>query len=57
MKTFAFILYVLNPTGEYSSFVLDYKLTESDCMAYHEQWSGTLDEYSTVFCYEEESNR
>jgi len=56
MKTFAFILYVLNPTGEYSSFVLDYKLTESDCMAYHEQWAGTLDEYSTVFCYEEESN-
>jgi len=52
IKTFAFILYVVNPTGEYSSFVIDYNLTESDCMALHESWGPTLGEYSTVFCFE-----
>ena len=52
MKTFAFILYALNPTGEYSSFVIDYNLTQDDCMALHEQWGPTLDEHSTVFCFD-----
>ena len=52
IKTFAFILYVVNPTGDYSSFVIDYNLTESDCMELHESWGPTLDNYSTVFCFE-----
>jgi hypothetical protein len=53
-KTFSFILYVMNPTNDYSGFVIDYNLTEQDCMALHEQWANTLDEYSTVFCFEQE---
>ena len=52
IKTFAFILYVVNPTGEYSSFVIDYNLTATDCMELHESWGPTLDNYSTVFCFE-----
>ena len=52
--TFAFMLYVLNPTGEYSSFIIDYNQTYDDCMALHEYWGPTLDEYSTVFCFEQE---
>ena len=52
LKTFAFILYVVNPTGEYSSFVIDYNLTATDCMVLHESWGPTLGEYSTVFCFE-----
>lgn len=52
IKTFAFILYVVNPTGEYSSFVIDYNLTQDDCAALHDSWGPTLDDYSTVFCFD-----
>ncbi len=50
MKTFAFILFVLNPSGDYSAFALDTGLTRDDCAALHESWAGTLDDYSTVYC-------
>lgn len=55
MKTFIFMLYVMNPTGEYSGFAIDTGVSEADCMALHEQWAPTLDEHSTVFCFEEQT--
>ena len=52
MKTFAFILYLFNTSAEYSSFVIDYNMTQDDCSALHDSWGPTLDNYSTVFCFD-----
>lgn len=53
MKTFVFLLIVLNSGGNDSTFVIDYNLTYEDCDALYEQWHPTLDEHSFVLCEEE----
>ena len=50
MQTFAFILAVLNLNGEYSTFVIDYNLTQIDCVELLESWNPTLDSLSYVAC-------
>lgn len=50
MTTFAFILFVLNASGDYSTFVLDHDLSDSDCAALEAEWTGTLDQFSHVAC-------
>jgi hypothetical protein len=55
-KIFALILYVANPAGEYSSFVIDYDLSATDCAVLHAQWEPTLDEFSSVECFTTDSD-
>lgn len=55
MVTFVFLLSVVNLQGDYSTFVIDYNLTESDCKQLVESWNPTLDSMSFVTC-EKESN-
>ena len=50
MKTFAFILYVMNPLGAESAFVIDHNLTMQDCAQLAIQWTPTLDQFSRVAC-------
>lgn len=53
MSTFAFILSVINIEGDFSSFVIDYNLTKSDCAALVQSWNPTLDSMSFVTCEKE----
>jgi hypothetical protein len=55
IKTFALILYVLNPQGE-SSFAIDYNLTLEDCINLRYDWESSLDEFSSVVCHPEDSS-
>lgn len=50
MKTFFFLLHVMNAGNETSTFVLDYNLSKTDCYQLVEEWKGTLDQYSNVEC-------
>lgn len=52
MKTFALILFVLNPEYKVSEFVIDYDMTEKDCHELQDSWQQTLDQYSDVKCEE-----
>jgi hypothetical protein len=56
MTTFVFLLSVVNLQGDYSTFVIDYNLTESDCTQLVESWNPTLDSMSFVTCEKESNN-
>lgn len=50
MKTFLFLLHVMNAGNETTTLVLDHDLSKTDCDQLIEEWEGTLDQYSTVEC-------
>ena len=50
MKTFALMLYVLNPQGE-SVFVIGYDMTMPECIDLRDDWETNLDDYSSVVCH------
>jgi len=50
MKTFMLLLHVWNYGGETTSFVIDYNLSNSDCIELQSSWTETLGKYSHVEC-------
>jgi hypothetical protein len=50
MKAFALILHVLNAEQEVSTFVIDYNLSNEDCLELKSLWEENLDQYSVVTC-------